>query len=397
MHYISLDFFHRGDSVLPRWLCTFAQVTHLSSPTGQCLRTDVLDVPVELLTGLTHGLARTHSPFLEPKRTAAYSFLNLDSADLGGDLASWAFREAYTKYCCRRTIHTRGNLRWEPSLPSGQVHPAQTSLTQDHCTTFYQCYPNEPLRFQLEPCDSKPIPLHGIFVLVDVGPVGREVNASGGRTAEGFGIMIFRRALVFVREDVASRVESEEAGGMMGRLPKLLEELRVGVVRLGVSGSVAEVVEAFVIPNSDDEMPEDPEGVVIALPVSVLLGGAPKAPPKNGFRAFVDVVSGSSDPDGSCAAQSLPFRLYGRHEPRTPAFRTRRNTRSRVRRHQHLLSNARAVGQYRDHLWVHHMHTGLAESESRSEKRWRVCSRQGGCADTEYGTWSIPRRSVALS
>jgi hypothetical protein len=67
-------------------------------------------------------------------------------------------------------------------------------------------------------------------------------------------------------------------------LPRLLEELRVGVVYLGVSGSVAEVVEAFVILNSDNEMPEDAEGVVIALPVSVLWVERRKAPQRTDFE-----------------------------------------------------------------------------------------------------------------
>jgi hypothetical protein len=57
---------------------------------------------------------------------------------------------------------------------------------------------------------------------------------------------------------------------MVGRLPRLLEELRVGIVCLSVSGPVSEVVEAVAIPNANDETPEDAEGVVIALPMSVL-------------------------------------------------------------------------------------------------------------------------------
>jgi hypothetical protein len=121
---------------------------------------------------------------------------------------------------------------------------------------------------------------------------------------------MFRRVIVLVRAGVALGVEYDEAGSIAGRLPRLLDETRVGVVCVGVSGLAAEMPETLVVPEAEGEMPDDVEGVIIALSVSVpMLSGGSSNGPKNGFRAFVGVVSGSSEPDVPCTVESLPVRL----------------------------------------------------------------------------------------
>jgi hypothetical protein len=92
--------------------------------------------------------------------------------------------------------------------------------------------------------------------------------------------------MVLVRTSVVLGVEYKDAGSMTGRL-LWLEELRVGVVCVEVSGPAVDVLEPLGVPEANDEMPNDVDGISIALPVSVLiLSGGSSEGPKNGFRAY---------------------------------------------------------------------------------------------------------------
>jgi hypothetical protein len=92
--------------------------------------------------------------------------------------------------------------------------------------------------------------------------------------------------MVLVRTRVVLGVEYKDAGSMTGRL-LWLEELRVGVVCVEVSGPGVDVLEPIGVPEANDKMPNDVDGITIALPVSVLiLSGGSSEGPKNGFRAY---------------------------------------------------------------------------------------------------------------